>query len=382
MIKFEPWTEKYRPKTLDEFIFPVDFTDSEIEKFKGYVKNRYIDQNYIFFGKGGTGKSTLANILAKEITTFNERNFYKVTGRRIDDIDKLKAWIKQSPINSKVKLVVIDEIDRLSDKAITELKSIIEPANKLNTYFIGLTNRLENLRARDPHFLQRFVIKRFSHLPEDKVVEFITKILDNEGVKYDPSKVENFVKLLLSRGASLREIIQHTQYFTNPVTKTFEPIETQLNESYISAEDELFKLITKFLKILDTQTNPKILAMFVTTFNIDDLRNRLTNVIDKKPKLKPLFELISTYDEISKLLYKYHGKINLSTVLQKLEERYTHNPLYLPIITKTRYDIEYALLPDNKILAMLYEFVNLKYEILKSAAIFNIQDIFNLIKEG
>ena len=112
MLEIEPWTEKYRPKTLDEFIFPVDFSDAEIEKFKQYVKNRFIDQNYIFFGKGGTGKSTLANILVKEITTLNERNFYKVTGRRIDDIDKLKAWIKQSPVSSKVKLVVIEEIDR------------------------------------------------------------------------------------------------------------------------------------------------------------------------------------------------------------------------------------------------------------------------------
>jgi len=402
-IDLTPWTEKYRPKTIEEFVFPIDFNQHDIEKFKSYVNNRYIDQNYIFYGRGGTGKTTLANILIKQITGNNPRNYYRVTGRRIDDIDELKKWIKTSPINSKVKIVVIEEIDRLSQKAITELKSIIEDANRLRTYFIGLTNRLDYLQNIDPHFLQRFIIKKFNKLPPDKVADFVIRIFENEKVSnYDNHEVKKYVeKFIVDLNKSLRDIIQIFQYSVNPATREFNRdiieniIETELGYSsstpeVYSVESEIISKINQFISVLDTIYTPKLLGLFITTFNLSKLEKTLTDAINLKPKLKPkyapLLKLIKTYKEIENLVHYAESKkvkINYKHIYENLISKYErNNPMYTSIFYKNYINVDTTLFPENILMSMLYELTNIKFEILKSAASNSIEEVLNeVIKE-
>ena len=56
------WVEKYRPKSLSDCILPIDLTTV----FNGMIKEGTIP-NMMFYGKAGTGKTTVARALAKDL---------------------------------------------------------------------------------------------------------------------------------------------------------------------------------------------------------------------------------------------------------------------------------------------------------------------------
>ena len=80
------WVEKYRPKTLSDCILPIDLN----AVFKGMVKEGTIP-NMMFYGKAGTGKTTVARALAVDI----DAEYIIINCSEENGIDTLRTKIRQ-----------------------------------------------------------------------------------------------------------------------------------------------------------------------------------------------------------------------------------------------------------------------------------------------
>ena len=376
-IKNLIWTEKYRPDSIDKFIFPEDFSEEDVKIFKKYCSEKFIDGNYLFFGKGGLGKSTLSKILKKEITLNNKTAFMEVTGRRVDDIDKIKTFYKSRPLNPniKTKLVIIEESDRLSQKAITELKNIIEDANRYSTYFIAITNFPEKLFKQDRAFVSRFIPKRFSKISPNRVYNFfINFIVPNEGIKITEN-TETIVKNLIHQlidfmDYSVRETILFLQGMYNVLeTDWTEPeklnsvIENliskiQLTGTAPEVEKEIYKKIEKFVEVLSSVYNPKILMIFLYTLTPTQLNSIKIKNKTYEMQLKKLFEI---YTDISETLNEKYSDVDFGALFKIIKEN-NKNPFFAPIIEKYLSTIDYSINPILSVQSFLYELVKVKFD--------------------
>ena len=103
------WTEKYRPKTIDECILP----DSMKKTFKEFINSGELP-NFLFCGGAGVGKTTVAKALCNEIGA----EYLFINGSEESGIDVLRSKIKNfassvSLTDSK-KVVILDEADYLN----------------------------------------------------------------------------------------------------------------------------------------------------------------------------------------------------------------------------------------------------------------------------
>lgn len=103
------WVEKYRPKTVDDCILPVE----QKKYFKNLVKNGEI-QNMLLCGTAGTGKTTVARALCEELNS----DYLIINGSEESGIDVLRTKIKQFAstvsFTGNTKVVILDEADYLN----------------------------------------------------------------------------------------------------------------------------------------------------------------------------------------------------------------------------------------------------------------------------
>jgi len=138
---------KYRPQTFDEVVGQSHVTTT----LKHAIQTNRISHAYLFAGPRGTGKTTVARILAKalnckegptpspcnrcdsckEITIGRSLDVVEIDGasnNSVDDIRTLRENIRYVPSQQKYKVYIIDEVHMLSDSAFNALlKTLEEP---------------------------------------------------------------------------------------------------------------------------------------------------------------------------------------------------------------------------------------------------------------
>jgi len=216
---YKSWFEKHRPRTPDDLIFPSTLNgegkDPEYIKdiFVKFYNNEFIQGNVLSYGPAGFGKTSLNKIMQAKI--IKHPNDIFILGRKVEDIDKLQSWLQARALQSKQKLVIIEEIDRLSQQAQVVLKDGPLEKYQHNTAFLATTNNPEKL---DNALITRFNYRlHFKDLDEIQTLNRVKKILETENVKYDEELLKSFVKLNLVRG--LRELISNLE--VNSVTGEF-----------------------------------------------------------------------------------------------------------------------------------------------------------------
>jgi replication factor C small subunit len=107
------WTEKYRPKTIDEYVFR---DDKQKHQIKSWIKDEALP-HLLFSGAPGTGKTTLAKVLFNELEV-NDLDVLEINAsneRNIDTLrDKIIKFAGSMPFDGDFRYVLLDEADYLN----------------------------------------------------------------------------------------------------------------------------------------------------------------------------------------------------------------------------------------------------------------------------
>lgn len=187
------WVEKYRPKTLDDVVDLKDIIDS----LKSFMKNPKIMPHLMLAGIPGTGKTTVALCIARELFGDNWKTFtleLNASDERGIDIvrDRIKDFSRYSRAAfGKVPfaLIILDESDQMTSAAQTALRRIMETSSRTSR-FILICN--QSGKIIEP-IQSRCAIFRFSKLDRKAMIAHLHYIAKKENLTLSPQAAEGIV---------------------------------------------------------------------------------------------------------------------------------------------------------------------------------------------
>jgi DNA polymerase III delta prime subunit len=201
-----PWVEKYRPSIINDII--LDKYNEII--FKNIIKNK-VFPNLLFYGPPGTGKTTtIINIIEQ----FNKD---KINSKSLvihlnasDDrgIDIIRNQIYQFSISNSLfsnglKIVILDEIDYMTNTAQQALKYLMQSSSKI--VFCLICNYISKINKSIQNECLHF---KFNKLPETKINMFLNKINIAENLKLTN---DNLIYIQNKFNSDIRSMINYMQ---------------------------------------------------------------------------------------------------------------------------------------------------------------------------
>jgi len=187
------WVEKYRPKTLNEV---VDLKDI-VESLKSFMRNPKTMPHLLLSGIPGTGKTTVALCIARELFGQNWKTFTLELNasdeRGIDTVrDRVKDFSRYSRAafgNVPFALIILDESDQMTGAAQTALRRIMETSSRTSR-FILICN--QSGKIIEP-IQSRCAIFRFSKLDRKAMIHQLCCIAKKENVTLAAEAAERIV---------------------------------------------------------------------------------------------------------------------------------------------------------------------------------------------
>jgi replication factor C small subunit len=198
----ELWVEKYRPKTVDGYVFRDDHQRKQINT---WIKDKSIP-HLLLSGAAGIGKTTLAKVLINEIG-IEDYDVLEINASRtnsVDDVrDKITNFVQMIPFGP-FKVVLLDEADYLSPNAQAALRGVMEEYSQTSRFILtcNYPNRIiPALHSRCQGF----------HVERTDQTEFtarVATILVEENIEFDLDTLDMYVKVAYP---DLRKCIQLVQ---------------------------------------------------------------------------------------------------------------------------------------------------------------------------
>lgn len=185
-------TEKLRPKKFEQIILS--------DRVKNSLNNGEIQQNMLFYGMPGTGKTSTAKVLSLKAMGHDEYyiNCSDETGVDIirDKITEMCMSVSVLDGNYAVKVIILDEIDGVSEQFFKALRGTMEKFT--NCRFIATTNYINKI----PEAIQsRFECVNFDFVNKDEEEEVksqwkerVEMVLDKLVIDRDDTAIDEFVK--------------------------------------------------------------------------------------------------------------------------------------------------------------------------------------------
>ena len=248
------WVEKYRPATIDRYIGNEEVK----EKFAQFLKKGDIP-HILLFGPAGTGKTSMAKIVTKGINC--DYIYINASDEsRVEDVrTKMKDYARSAGFKP-LKVIILDEADRLSAEAQGALRNMLETYS-VYTRFILTCNYAEKIIPAIFSRMQSFEIKPVSK--KDVAIRLV-EILQNENVSFTQ---EDIVFIINTYYPDIRKVINFSQQST---------VETQEADGTISLKIKITKEnaieVDMLTKLVDLLKNPNKAGVF------DEIRQLITDL--------------------------------------------------------------------------------------------------------
>ncbi len=251
------WTEKYRPAEFSDIVGQEEI----VKRVKAFVKNANMP-HLLFAGPAGTGKTSLAIVIAKNFfgkewrTIFLELNASDERGINVIR-ERVKNFARTGTIRDvPFKIIYLDESDALTKEAQQALRRTMENYTKTCRFILACNYSSKIIEP----IQSRCAVFRFKHLDKKQISLIIGKIAKSENLQIDDAakealyevsggdcrKLENIMQSCAAVSNILSEkIVYEVASFARP--KELEQVlELALSNRFIEARDKLFNVMTDY----------------------------------------------------------------------------------------------------------------------------------------
>ncbi len=242
---------KYRPERFSDVIGQEHI----VKAISGAIDAGKVAHAYLLCGPRGTGKTTIARIIATSLGT-SPNDIYEMdaaSNRSIDDIRDIRESVRTIPFDSKYKVYILDEVHMFTKDAWNALlKTIEEPP--AHVIFILATTEIEKVPETIISRCQTFILKKPTEII---LAEVVTRVAKQEGYAFEEGGAALIALLaagafrdalgtlqkVLSFSTSLSDNGQHKKITVADIEKVTGAPNTVLVEMFLDAlaEDDIEK---------------------------------------------------------------------------------------------------------------------------------------------
>lgn len=263
------WVERYRPSTMEKYIG----NDTVKETFNQFIRKGDIP-HILLFGPAGTGKTSLAKLLTKNINC----DVMYINASDQNSVDDVRVKMKNYACSAgfkPLKVIILDESDRLSPEAQGALRNMTETYSA-HTRFILTCNYVEKIIAPLSSRMQTFEIKPVSK--KDVAIRLV-EILQMENVSFTQ---EDIIFIVNTYYPDIRKVINFAQQ------SAIEVIDENGNTSLkikISKENAVeTDMLNRLIELLKTPQKPGVfdeIRQLTTEFDVSSLETVVCHLFEK-----------------------------------------------------------------------------------------------------